>query len=127
MRAARRIPVNHESEKPDIPLEAIKAPAKLFLEPEAFGRLRRELMWTLGEERTHGLLARVGLSCSLSAVFEDPSRPLVHGIGLLHEKTLSTSSDERVFECSDSVEADEHMRFFGGSTSTTQCWFLAGF
>jgi PAS domain S-box-containing protein len=123
MNLARALPLDSTDEK--IVMSAIAD--KLILDPEALGRLRRELIWTLGEERSHGLLARVGLSCGMAAALEHPENALIQGLGQLHEKTNSVSSEERVFECANSIEADEHIRFFGKGTREAQCWFLTGY
>lgn len=99
----------------------------LRMDRETWGRLRRELLWTLGEERMHGFFARSGLSCGLAGRLESPQKSMVEGLGHLMEKTLPHAKDERIFECSDSAEADEHLRFFDKTAKDPQCWFLAGY
>lgn len=129
MKSARRIISSSTDsfEQPSAISEALVANAHLFLAPEALGRLRRELIWTLGDERSQGLLARVGLSCGMAAALESPKKNLVEGLGQLSEKTLSSSAEERVFECNDSLEASEHIKFFGSQAHSPQCWFLTGY
>lgn len=99
----------------------------LLLHSEALGRLRRELFWTLGEERSHGLLGRIGLSCGMATGLNKDHASLIEGLGHLVEKTLPTSKKERVFECLDGSEADQHIQFFGAKAPAPQCWMLAGF
>ncbi len=95
--------------------------------PEVMGRFRRELGWTLGESRAHGVLARVGLSCGQSAAVENVDDPAIfHGLGEF--RLLSSDNPAQVvYEVKNSREALEHLNFFHSENSFCQCWFLAGY
>jgi len=45
------------------------------LDPEALGRLRRELLWSLGEIPAHGIMARLGFSCGQTDLNNPPTTP----------------------------------------------------
>ncbi len=97
------------------------------LQPEFIGRYRRELMWTLGETRAHGVLARVGLSCGQSNSETDVELPaLFQGLGEL-KSVPANDSEHLIYEVKDSKEAVEHLRFFPERIESCQCWFLAGY
>src|SRR5262245_44716119 len=55
---------------------------QLLMEPDFLGRLRRELVWTLGEEATAGVLTRLGYSCGVADVLTPEFRqPIIRGLG----------------------------------------------
>ena len=99
----------------------------VVMHTEVMGRFRRELAWTLGEARAHGVLARVGLSCGQSAAVEKGREPaLFQGLGDFRIISAE-SADPIVYEVKNSREALEHLNFFSAANGACQCWFVSGF
>lgn len=95
-----------------------RVPPPFFSESDFFGRLRRELIWTLGEERSSGIFARLGYSRGALSGFDE-------SVSDLKKTSSSANSNFFVFEHAASFEAKEHLKFF--SASKPQCWFMAGY
>lgn len=97
------------------------------MQAEVMGRFRRELFWTLGEARAHGALARVGLSCGLSATVENAEdSSMFQGMGEFRLISPDTSP-EIIYEVKNSREALEYLNFFHETDAVCQCWFIAGY
>ncbi|MCB4756419.1 MAG: PAS domain S-box protein [Elusimicrobia bacterium] len=100
----------------------------ILLDAEAFGRLRRELIWTIGETRAQGLWARFGFSCGQADAMNPLlTYPSLHGIAALQKYTPDPTRGEFTLETVDSCEATEVKRFFPVKAKTSQCWMLAGY
>ncbi len=100
----------------------------LILDREAIGRLRRELSWTVGEERTHGVMARVGVSCGLSETVHGASKKqFFKGFGELTDRTAKGDKTEYIFEVHNSCEAAQYTEFNVGTAKSPQCWLMAGY
>jgi PAS domain S-box-containing protein len=94
---------------------------------EALGRLRREIIWTMGEHRAQSMLARMGVSWGQADAFRGDERPpLMDNLGSV-TRAATENPEDVVFESARSVEAREHLRFFRPDTGTPQCWLLAGY
>ncbi len=99
----------------------------MMFQPDVIGRFRRELFWTLGETRAHGVLARVGLSYGQNLDLKNVDADKL----FLEIGNARPVANERlnltVYEAASSREAADHLLFFSEKTSSCQCWFLAGF
>ncbi len=101
---------------------------KLVFDPEALGRLRRELIWTLGEARAQGVLARLGLSCGQADALHASSSPvLIRGLGEMVYEGGEAADDNHVVEVTDSCEAAQHKKFYPVPAKQAQCWLLSGY
>lgn len=100
----------------------------LLLRDGTLGRFRRELMWTIGEKKTHSLFARVGFSFGQSEGNRKES-PLagIDRFGEVARRESHKSATQHVFEFSRSIEAVEHKLFFDDPSGQSQCWLLAGY
>lgn len=95
-------------------------PDALTLDEDSFGRLRRELIWTLGDMTAHGVMARFGLSCGHNTLIPSAvDSSFLKNFGQLVKL-------ENGYRLTNSIEAREHKTFFGVST-LSQCWTVAGF
>ncbi len=100
----------------------------LLMAPEAIGRLKRELTWTVGETRTLGIFARLGFSCGQTDAL-DPhfKNQLIQSVATLQNAELDETNNEFIIETTDSCEASEYLRFFPSKARACQCWLLAGY
>ena len=118
----------------------------LILESTGFGLLRRELINTLGEERTRALLFRFGFQFggndarSLKSMrsFASPKEwweagpPMraLEGIAVVEPRRVVFDPPGKRFEVElalrNSHEAENAIRLFGKSSEPV-CWFMAGF
>lgn len=104
-----------------------EAPALLSLPREALGRLRREIIWTLGEYRAQGILIRMGVSWGFAdGLRGDEKSQVLDTMGGIHS-AASTGPDNVVFESNGSVEAQEHLRFFRPVAGAPRCWIVTGY
>lgn len=100
----------------------------LSLPWETWGRLRRELIWTLGAIRAKGIMTRFGFSCGQTEAFENlSSDTLLNDFGRIQMTESVGPSEPCVYTLTDCEEALEHLRFFGPKADMPQCWFLAGY
>lgn len=101
----------------------------LRLGHDAFGRLRRELIWTVGEKRTHGILVRFGYSCGQSdARRSADARPRLEGLAVdIEETSHDQTAEELTYQVKDSCEALEHLLFFQSGAAHAQCSLMAGY
>ncbi len=101
-------------------------PVMFALPAEAVGRIRRELVWTLGERPAHGVLARTGLSWGQAdAYFGREATPAMKNLG---GATRVPSDDASlIFVTDSSVEAAQHLSFFKPDSAGPQCWLMAGY
>lgn len=100
----------------------------LPLKSETLGRLRRELFWTIGENRMHGVMARFGVSCGQSDVRQDFSQDgIIRGLGTILRIGGRLDKNDYRIDISNSCEAREFNRFFSTPASQSQCWLLAGY
>lgn len=100
---------------------------QLLMDPEFLGRLRRELVWTLGSEAAAGVLTRLGYSCGVADVLTPEFRqPIVRGLGQLQNGT-SDGEFEYLVNISESCEANIAVKFLGKKIELPQCWFLSGY
>jgi PAS domain S-box-containing protein len=115
------VPIRASSETGEDASPVISLPA------EAIGRMRRELIWTLGEHRAQSVLARMGVSWGQADAFRPDERPaLLETLGRVAR--VSTDNPEEIFfESSASIEAREHLRFFRPDTGMPQCWMTSGY
>lgn len=102
-------------------------PVFINLPSEAIGRLRREIIWTLGDHRAHSVLARMGVSWGQADAFRGDDRPNVLETMGRVTRAVSANPDHLIFESAQSMEAREHLRFFRADGGTTQCWMLSGY
>jgi len=102
---------------------------QMIMDRDTLGRLRRELIWTVGENRMRGIMARIGFSSGYSHFLrnEFPSSLLSDSKGSIKKFDLKESQDEFTFEATDSFEALEHLRFFFPTVKDPQCSLLAGY
>ncbi|OVE75269.1 hypothetical protein BVX98_07965 [bacterium F11] len=98
-------------------------------ERDALGRLRRELVWTIGEDRMHSMMSRLGFSSGQSDWIKkgmtNPSIP--KNLGNLKGLGSTVDQYEFIYEVTNSCEALEHTRFFQPPIELPQCWLLAGY
>lgn len=99
---------------------------QLLMDPEFLGRLRRELIWTLGAEATAGVLTRLGYSCGVADVLTPEFRqPILRGLGQM--QSTNAENDKFVLNIDESCEAKIAIKFAGKKTDVPQCWLLAGY
>jgi len=118
----------------------------LLFDSEAMGRLRREIILTLGEDRARGVLTRFGYSCGyLDAIrfrdmfVWDSDRDWLDagivvqslkGIVKCEPGEFRVSRPEGLFDCEifyqNSFEAEEDLKLLGKQTSN-RCWSLQGY
>jgi len=102
-------------------------PVFINMPAEAIGRLRREIIWTLGDHRAHGVLARTGVSWGQADAGRGDDRPnILESMGRV-TRIAPASPDQLMFESVQSVEAREHLRFFRPDGGAPQCWLLCGY
>ncbi|MFN0118570.1 MAG: ATP-binding protein [Elusimicrobiota bacterium] len=99
----------------------------LFLIPGMYGRLRRELIWTIGKQRMDSTMARIGLSIGQNESVKWEESSFLKSLATMDSKGMVQSLAERTIEFSFSLEANEHETFFGPKAISTQCWLLAGY
>ena len=102
-------------------------PVFINLPAEAIGRLRREIIWTLGDHRAQSVLARTGVSWGQADAIRGDQRPNVLETMGHVTRVASTSPDQLMFESAHSFEAGEHLRFFRADSGASQCWMLSGY
>jgi PAS domain S-box-containing protein len=118
----------------------------LLFDADAIGRLRKELIWTLGEDRARGVLTRFGFASGFSHAVqmremfdwdsdEDWLRAgfcLYSLMGMIQFSAQSFEVDRALgkfhfeAELAKSFEVDTHLQHLGRS-KTPVCWILAGF
>jgi PAS domain S-box-containing protein len=105
-----------------------KDPKTFGMQLESLGRLKRELIWTLGEEKTHGLLFRWGYSCGQSDG-KNPliSTALIQGMGHLKECRFDEKTSEWIVDINESNEAMAYPLFYNLQATRGQCTLLAGY
>ena len=92
------------------------------IDSDGLARLKRELFWTLGEMRTHSLLARWGVNCGLKDAGVDLSEsPLLRSLGEI-AYAGSPAPNEYIFEIKNSKDAFSAAAFQQPPIKTHQCW-----
>jgi len=100
---------------------------QLLMDPEFLGRLRRELVWTLGSDAAAGVMTRLGYSCGAADVLTPEFRqPILRGLGQLQIINGNTAQ-EYVLNVTESSEALVAHRFLGKKIDAPQCWLLSGY
>jgi len=100
----------------------------LALDSEIIGRLKRELVWTVGNIRAHGILTRLGFSCGQADALNPLlTSPLLRGVAALGEFNDDPTSHTYSLDLSDTLESVEHKQFHVNHAKTAQCWFLSGY
>jgi len=96
----------------------------LKIKPEELGRLKREIFWMIGENRSRAFFTRWGYSCGQGEALE-MSATVDKAIGQF--ESYSKNGEELGFETVCSPEAEA--AFWLGETTfkTNQCDFLAGY
>ena len=117
----------------DIPFQVIgpdSLPHELngFLDADGLGRLRRELIWTIGEEPARGVLVRMGLSRGQADYLQTQQEtpPFMPGLGNLQRIADPQAPQLITFDVHNTAEAHQHQHYFGPSRQP-QCWLIAGY
>lgn len=101
----------------------------ILLDADTLGQIRREIFWTVGEDGMFGIMVRIGLS--LGQISSAENRPAIKRVTNLLGRSMeiqnAPESNEYILEIKNSLEADEHLRFFPKPVKNHQCWLLAGF
>lgn len=99
-----------------------------LLDLDSMSRFRRELIWTVGEKRAHGILTRFGMSCGQKdALLGQGGGSLLHNFGELKKLANVTGGNEHHFELMQSQEAKTYIHYFGSQAALPQCGTVSGY